>query len=434
VGEMYRGAAAELLRGIEVGDRIEVEKEGKVLSGVLMPRNELADDRHVVVKLDNGYNIGIRVGEGVRIRLVERGRRSEQRAVEAKVEGDPTLPTITILGTGGTIASRIDYVTGAVAPAFSAEELYQAVPELSRIANIKTRMLFNILSENMTPGHWRAIARAVAEELNTGSAGVVVAHGTDTLGYTAAALSFMLGNLGKPVVLVGSQRSSDRPSSDSAMNLLCSARVACSEAAGVFVVMHGSMSDDHCLVHRGTRVRKMHSSRRDAFRSINALPVGRVGEEVEFYEDVRPRVSGKVEVNEKLEEKVALFKVYPGVRRELFESYVQGHRGIVIEGTGLGHVPEQLLKGVEMAKARGVPVVMCTQTLYGRVDMKVYSTGRRLLELGVIPGGDMLPETAYVKLMHVLGNARGYEEVRRLMQTNLAGELSEASRPDTFLR
>ena len=216
---MYRGKAADFLEGIEVGDLVEVTSDGKTFKGVLMPRNELADDRHIVIKLDTGYNVGIAVGDKTEAVLLER-QKAPPPAEEAKIPADPNLPTVTILGTGGTIASKIDYKTGAVAPAFSAAELHAAIPELSRIANVKTEMLFNILSENMTPEHWTVIAKEAADELNSGVEGVIVAHGTDTMGYTSAALSFMLESLGKPVVIVGSQRSSDRPSSDSAMNLL----------------------------------------------------------------------------------------------------------------------------------------------------------------------------------------------------------------------
>ncbi|GBE56868.1 MAG TPA: Glu-tRNA(Gln) amidotransferase subunit GatD [Euryarchaeota archaeon] len=431
---MYRGKAAGFLSGIEVGDIVEVTSDGKTFKGVLMPRNELADDLHIVIKLDTGYNIGIAVGDKTEVVLIKRQKTSPAVAAEAKISIDPDLPTITILGTGGTIASKIDYKTGAVAPAFSAAELHAAIPELSSVANIKTKMLFNILSEDMTPGHWQTIAREAASELNSGAEGVIVAHGTDTMGYTAAAMSFMLTGLGKPVVLVGSQRSSDRPSSDSAMNLLAATRVAIADCAGVFVVMHASMSDDYCLIHRGTRVRKMHSSRRDAFRSINTLPVGRVDEVVEFFEDIGMRSEGKVEVNDKLEPDVALVKVYPGMKEDVLRKMVESHRGVVVEGTGLGHMPAGVLPAVERAGELGVPVVMTSQTLYGRVDLKVYATGRRLVDLGVIPGGDMLPETALVKLMHILGQTHDRSEISRLMQTDLCGELSDVSRPDTFLR
>jgi len=344
------------------------------------------------------------------------------------------MKKVSILGTGGTIASKIDYKTGAVHPAFTAEELFLALPELKEVAEIKTELLFNILSENMTPEHWRKIAGAVAEEINNGADGVVVAHGTDTLAYTSAALSFMLTDLTNPVVLVGSQRSSDRPSSDAAENLIAATHVACTDMAEVAVVMHASSDDGRCLIQRGTRVRKMHSSRRDAFRSINAIPLGEVaGGEVKFQGDYNKTRTGKVGVDEGLEEKVALVKIHPGINKETLSTIIDDNSGLVLEGTGLGHVPEYLFPAIEKGIKDGKPIVMTSQTLYGRVDMNVYSTGRKLLSMGVISGGDMLPEVAYVKLMHVLGKTKKLEEIKELMQKNIAGEISEKSFIDAFL-
>lgn len=344
------------------------------------------------------------------------------------------MKRVSILGTGGTIASKIDYNTGAVHPAFTTEELLNALPELKQVAEIKTKLLFNILSENMTPSHWKKIAKETADEINSGADGVVIAHGTDTLAYTSAALSFMLKDLTRPVVLVGSQRSSDRPSSDSAENLVSAARVACTDMAEVVVVMHASSSDGHCFIHRGTRVRKMHSSRRDAFRSINALPIGMVADgEVKFNDEYRKTKIGTVSVDDRMEEKVALIKIHPGINPNTLSEIIEENKGTVIEGTGLGHVPEYLFPPIEKGIKAGKPVVMTTQTLYGRVDMNVYSTGRKLISMGVIPGGDMLPEVAFVKLMHVMGHAKSMDETRKLMTTDIAGEMSRKSYVDAFL-
>lgn len=451
---MYQGKAGKVLAGIEVGDRIRIEKGGRSFEGNLMPRTELGGENHIVIKLDSGYNIGVEVAGRISVRKLDAGDGREQGVsgehVEHVIERSGEKPDVTIIGTGGTIASKVDYKTGAVHPSFSTGELINAVPELKEIANIDTRLLFNILSENMTPSHWRKIAEEVAGELNSGADGVIIAHGTDTMGYTAAALSFMLKNLHKPVVLVGSQRSSDRPSSDASLNLIHAAKVAVSDMGEVVVVMHGSSSDDFCLIHRGTKVRKMHSSRRDAFRSINDIPIGKVTEDgIETYQEYRKRGAEerggdgtgggmgngamKVEVDGLFEKNVALVKVYPGIKEDVLDYYVDNYDGIVLEGTGLGHVPENLLLPVERAGEKGIPVVMTTQTIFGRVDMKVYSTGRELLERGVISGMDMLPEVAYVKLMYVLGHTRDLAEVRTMMQEDIAGEICRRSREDGFL-
>ncbi len=426
---MYRGRAAELLGGIEPGTRVRVHKGGRTYEGILMPRSELGDDRHVVVKLDSGYNVGIEVS-GARVEVVE--------GAERRVVQPPPPPpaaggrVVSVLGTGGTIASRVDYATGAVHPAYTAEELLGAYPELAELAELRARVVFSILSENMRPEHWRRLAEEVAKELNSGAEGVVVTHGTDTMSFTASALAFMLRGLGKPVVLVGAQRSSDRPSSDAYLNLRSAIRVALSDLGEVVVVMHASMSDEVCAVHRATKVRKMHSTRRDAFRSINSPPLGYVGDEVVLGEERRRRSEGEVVADTRLEERVVLFKAYPGVSPELLEWCVDRYRGLVIEGTGMGHVPESLHPGIERALEEGIPVVMTTTTLNGRVDMKVYSSGRKLLSMGVIPGEDMLPEVAYVKLMHVLGVAGDMDEVRRLMLTSLAGEITPRTLPEVF--
>jgi glutamyl-tRNA(Gln) amidotransferase subunit D len=430
----YRGRALELLRqsGAKPGDRVKVEKGGRVYEGVLMPRSELGDDLHLVLKLPNGYNVGISV-EGARLEKLEEGKLS--RPAPPPLQQDAAKPRVTIVGTGGTIASRVDYRTGAVFPAFTPEEICASVPELLDLANIQVVEACNVFSEHMTPELWVKIAEEVAKQLNGGAAGVVVAHGTDTMGYTAAALSFMLQGLFRPVVLTGAQRSSDRPSSDAALNLLSSVAVAASDIAEVCVVMHGSMSDDFCLIHRGVRVRKCHTSRRDAFLSINEPPLGRVrGTKVEMLRQDyrRARPEGRVEVDSRLDPKVVLVKVYPGMGPEVIESLVGRYHGLVLEGTGLGHAPQAILPALKKAVEAGMSLVMTSQCLWGRVNMRVYSTGRDLLQLGVIPAEDMLPEVAYVKLMWVLGRTRNPPEVAELMRRNLVGEISERSEAELF--
>ncbi len=437
----YRGKALRLLKSIsaDVGDRLKIERAGEVYEGILMPRSELGDPNHLVLKLASGYNLGLRVAKGLRVSKVSKGKAPKLGLPPLELKRNPAKPDVTIVGTGGTIASRVDYRTGAVYPAFTPQEIYSAVPELAELANIRVVEACSVFSEHMTPQLWVKIGRKVARELNTGASGVVVAHGTDTMGYTAAALSFMLKDLFRPVVLVGSQRSSDRPSSDAALNLIGAVTVAArSDIAEVCVVMHGSMEDDFCLIHRGTKVRKCHTSRRDTFQTINDIPIGMVrGRELEFFraDYNRAKPKGRVKLDYKFKPKVALVKTFPGVQSDVIEGLLEmGYKGIVLEGSGLGHAPKSLFSGIERAIKQGVPVVMTSQCLWGRIDMKVYSTGRDLFQLGVIPGGDILSETAYVKLMFALGHTSELDEISKLMRTNLAGEISPVTRPDTFLK
>ncbi|MDN5319851.1 MAG: glutamyl-tRNA(Gln) amidotransferase subunit [Thermococcaceae archaeon] len=429
-------------KGIEIGDYVEVvEKENNttvVHRGIVMPPYELSKGETLTIKLDNGYNIGILIDQIAEVKILEKAKPREEVSFKEVLPKKPGLPNVTIIGTGGTIASKIDYKTGAVHAAFTAEELAKAVPEIFEIANITPKLLFNIMSEDMKPEYWKKMAHEVAKALNSGEDGVVIGHGTDTMGYSAAALSFMLRDLGKPVIFVGSQRSSDRPSSDAAMNLICSTRMAVEDFGEVAVVMHGESGDTYCLAHRGTKVRKMHTSRRDAFRSINDVPIAKIWPDgrVEYLrDDYRKRSESEVWVDDKLEEKVALIKVYPGMSGELIDFLVdRGYKGIVIEGTGLGHTPNEIIPTIERAVEEGVAVCMTSQCLYGRVNLNVYSTGRRLLRAGVIPCEDMLPETAYVKLMWVLGHVQNPDEVRKMMLTNYAGEITPYTRFDAYLR
>lgn len=418
------------------GERVRIERDdGLVLEGIVLPGYELEGSDHIVLKLDNGYNVGIKASRIKSIERIASGERIRKPGEPAPLAGELVVSEesrILVIGTGGTIASRIDYETGAVKPQLDAEELAQAVPEAFRYSSIDVEELFNILSENMKPSQWEKIAEKVCEALRKGYDGVVIAHGTDTMGYTAAALSFAFHKgLSAPVVLVGSQRSSDRPSSDAAFNFVSAVLVASrAPFAEVTVVMHGETGDTYALAHRGTRVRKMHSSRRDAFQSINAPPLAKVYPwrgEIEIL-DKRYRRRGAEEtiLDNGFDDKVALVKFFPGRASELIEMLVDaGYHGIVVEGTGFGHVDDESIRVIRRATRSGVPVVIATQTVFGRVNLNVYSTGRKMLEAGAIPVDDMIAETAYVKLSWVLAHTRDLEEVKRLMQTPLAYEIGE---------
>ena len=403
-----------------------------------MPRPSLSEKPFIVIKLDNGYNIGVRFEKPISIVKVGKEKPPRPYHPEIVVKKNPKLPNVAIISTGGTIASRVDYRTGAVYPALKTEDILEFAPEIMDIANIEAEVLFSIFSENMTPHHWSRIAEEVAKKIEEGFDGVVVPHGTDTMGYTAAALSFALRNLPVPVVLVGAQRSSDRPSSDAAINLYSAVLVAGKAPfAEVVVVMHGETSDSYCLVHRGTKVRKMHTSRRDAFRTINDTPLAKVenGKITIMNKNFRPRSKDRsLTLENRFDDKVALVKIFPGIAPEIIDFLVdRKYHGIVIEGTGLGHAPERLYEPIRRAIEEKIPVVMTSQCIWGRINMNVYSTGRDLLALGVIPGEDMLPETALVKLMWVLGKTRNIDEVRKLMLTNIAGEINPRTTFTTYL-
>ncbi|TLZ72033.1 MAG: Glu-tRNA(Gln) amidotransferase subunit GatD [Methanobacteriota archaeon] len=416
----------------EGGDTVVVRAKGERYEGTLMPHHGFSGEDILTVKLPSGYNIGIAVGD---IEAVEVTAKHEATRADRRLP-PPTKdkPIVAVLGTGGTIASYVDYRTGAVHPAVTAEELVFSVPELLEVCNVRARVIYSIFSENLKPENWQRLAREVAKELGSGAAGVIIPQGTDTLHFTTAALSFMVRDLTGPVVVVGAQRSSDRPSSDAASNLLSAAHVSVANLGEVVAVMHGETSDTFGQIHRGTKVRKMHSSRRDAFRSLNVTPLGRVHPDgtVELTDRALPRARGPTKVDDALEMKVALVTFYPGQRPTELEAILQGLRGIVIAGTGLGHVAHDLVPILHRATRDGVAVVMTTQTLQGRVSMRVYDTGRDLLKAGVIEGQDMTPETAYVKLMWVLGHTREQAEVARAMATNVAGEINPRIGLDEF--
>lgn len=404
-----------------IGDRIKIKRENITHKGIVMPNR----DDFIVLKLDNGYNIGIKKDDKTFVKVLEKGKKTISKKTSAPPI-NPSLPTVTILSTGGTIASKVDYRTGAVTSQFDVEDILRAIPELREIANFKGQVIYNILSENMRSEYWQTLARAIAVGIEGGADGVIVTHGTDTMGYTAAALSFILATP-VPIVLVGSQRSADRPSSDNAMNAVCAAKVATSDIAEVSVVMHGTMSDNYCLIHRGTRVRKMHTSRRDAFHSINVSPIGKVDystREIETFAEYKKKGEHRLLIRDHIEPKCSLVKFYPGADPSIVDHYASRYKGLVIEGTGLGHVSTEWILSIKKAVKDGIPIVMTSQCLSGRICDLVYDTGRDLLKAGVIEGGDMLPETALVKLMWILGSTKDMDEVRTLMRKNVAGEIS----------
>lgn len=424
----YSAELAKTLKsvGAEEGSRLSVTTDGRTYTGTMMPHHDFSAPDIIVLKMKSGYNVGIRVGSETKIEVLEKPIARSKNDVE--VEPKKGLPELVLIGTGGTIASYVDYRTGAVHPALSTSDMVNAVPEIREIANIRAKVLFSIFSENMGISQWQELAEAVAEEINNGADGVIIPHGTDTLGYTAAALSFMLGDVPKPVVLVGAQRSSDRPSSDASTNLMACARFCTqSKKSGVYVVMHDTSGDDSFAVHIGSRVRKMHTSRRDAFKSINVAPAAHIDRDgkITFNTELPPVRKTKAKAETKMQLGTVLLQYYPGMDPELFTDIFMKSKGIVIAGSGLGHINENMIPLVRKAVENGTVVVMTSQCINGQTNMNVYNTGRDLISAGVISVYDMLPETAYVKLSWVLANAKDAEEAKALMRTPLANEMSE---------
>lgn len=425
----YRDKGLDILKryGVKVWCDVEIETTKGNFEGLILPRSSTEDAHHIVIKMKSGYNTGIHVDNIKNIKKVGY-REGKYQIPEKEFPKDSRKPNVTLLGTGGTIASRLDYTTGAVIPAFSPGELYGAVPELADACNLTTKKLFGVFSENMGPVQYKELAEEIGRQIEKGVSGIVIGHGTDTMHHTASILSFMVQDSPVPIILVGSQRSSDRPSSDAARNLLnASFAAGHSDIAEIMVCMFGPTSDDYDLLHPGTRVRKMHSSYRSTFRTIGEIPIAMVWPDkvVPLREHKKRRKDRNVKIMPYYEEKVAVLYYYPNMLPDMVDSLVDnGYKGIVIAGTGLGHVNSALNPSLKRAIEKGVTVIMTVQTLWGYVHMNVYDTGRYLLELGIIPCENMLPETAYMKLCWVLGQTTDPQKVREMMLAPIAQEIT----------
>ena len=427
----YKGDALAVLKkfNVRVWSEALVKTSRGDFKGIVLPRSENDDDQHLVLKLSTGYNVGIAINTINQI--TEYGyKEAKYKIPEKEFPFSKDKPNIKLFGTGGTIASRLDYRTGAVIPAFSPGELYGAVPELADICNLTTEKLFAVFSENMGAEQYKELAKAIGEEIKRGIDGIVIGHGTDTMHHTASILAFMVQNPPVPIVMVGSQRSSDRPSSDAALNLIHATTAASqSDIAEVTVCMFGPTSDEYALLHRGTRVRKMHSSYRSTFRTVGDIPLAMVDRHkiTSLRQDYnRRRNDRQVEVYPYFEDKVALLYYYPNMQPDIIDSLVDnGYRGIVIAGTGLGHVNKPVYPAIERATKAGLAIYMTVQTLWGYTHMFVYDTGRDLMSLGIIPAENMMPEVAYVKLAWTLGQTEDLEKVKEMMLTPINGEITE---------
>ncbi|KAG0512088.1 MAG: Glutamyl-tRNA(Gln) amidotransferase subunit D [Nitrosopumilales archaeon] len=426
----YRGYAGKSLRflqesKVKVGDTIKVTEE-LTYSGILMPRYELSDDQHIVLKLKSGYNVGIEVGKIKKIELISRQKLTKE--IPSDIKTNSSLPKVLLLSTGGTIASKVDYRTGGVTPALNASELNAAIPELAKIANIDAEVLFSEYSENLQPEHWKKIAEKLDTCSKSEYKGIVITHGTDTMQYTAAFLSFALSGFPIPIALVGSQRSSDRPSSDAALNLISAVRfVIEGNTKGVFVIMHHNESDDLVVSHLGTRVRKNHTSKRSAFKTIGDDPAFLILDK-KIEKNLKKEFFQQKDYNPKLnlDTRVALVKYHPGYDPKLIDYIIEsGYQAIIFEGTGLGHIGKTMYDSVKSAKKKGLFLGMTSQCIDGRVSMTVYESGRDLLEMGIVPLNNMIPETALVKAMWALGNTKSVDEMKNLMLEKIASEFSD---------
>lgn len=424
--------------GVKVWSEVEARTTRGTFSGLVLPRSETSDALHLVLKLSSGYNIGLR-WDTIESLVATGYREGSYKIPERSFPVDPAKPKVKLFGTGGTIASRLDYRTGAVIPAFSPGELYGSVPELADVCNLETEKLFGIFSENMGPEQYLALAENIGRAVREGYDGVVIGHGTDTMHYTSAALSFMVQGSPIPIVMVGSQRSSDRPSSDAARNLIHATYAAArGPIAEVMVCMFGPTSDRYNLLHRGTRVRKMHSSYRSTFRTLGGLPLAMVEDDrlTPLVDDFAPRRADRdVTIRAAFEERVTIVYYYPNMEPDVIEALIdRGYKGIVLAGTGLGHVNRKVYPALARARDAGVQVYMTLQTLWGFVQMYVYETGREILELGVTPLANMLPEVAYIKLCWALGlHPDDPAAARALMTRPVAGETTDREPHDGYL-
>ncbi|MDH3611617.1 MAG: Glu-tRNA(Gln) amidotransferase subunit GatD [Nitrosopumilus sp.] len=422
----YVGKSLEFLKtnNVAVGSSVKIQTD-LIYPGIIMPRYEHADENHVVIKLNSGYNVGLEIDQ---IKKIEKLPTNEKIIEEQpRLEKNSSLPKILLLSTGGTIASKVDYRTGAVTPILTADELNSSVPELAKMANIDTEMLFAEYSENITPDHWLQISKKLEEFSSSDYKGIIIAHGTDTMHYTSSFLSFALAGYPIPIAIVGSQRSSDRASSDAAINLIGATQFLVeSKTNGVFVIMHHDESDETVACHFGTRVRKNHTSKRNAFQTIGDDPAYIIIND-KILQNQKDEYFKKKEFKPKtnLDTKVALVKYHPGYDPNLLEKIIEmGYRAIIFEGTGLGHIGNTIYDVVKKANEKGIFLGMTSQCIDGRVRMTVYESGRDLLDLGIIPLENMIPEVALVKAMWALGNSKDIEGVKELMLENIASEMS----------
>ena len=405
--------------GANVHDRVRIETRDMVYEGLILPKHNFSEEDIIILKLDNGYNIGVST-EDAKMTLISKAEK--KNAVDYIKKENNELPDISILGTGGTIASFVDYKTGAVSPAITAEQLVNSVKALDEVANVSAEPLFSLASEDMKPEHWEGMANKIKEMHDKKNHGIVIGHGTDTMSYSAAALSFQLPEISNPVVFTGAQRSPDRPSSDAHLNLVGAAKTAMSDLGEIGIAMHETTDDENVAIWRGNRTRKAHSSKRNAFQSPNEGPLGIVKDKIEWKRKYRSTVESTT-IKAGFDDNIGMIWSHPGLKVNDWENSVSNKNGVVIAGTGLGHINSELLDVIEKT-SKDIPVAMSSQCLSGSTNLNVYRNGRKLLERGVVETYDMSPETALVKMMWL--SKHHHENVRTMMGENLVGEISDS--------
>ncbi|MBI2888517.1 MAG: asparaginase [Candidatus Liptonbacteria bacterium] len=291
-------------------------------------------------------------------------------------------------------------------------------PRLKRIANLSVHYLDNIDSTNMEPKHWNAMTEVIAEKYRKFD-GFVITHGTDTMAYTASALSYSLQNLGKPVVLTGAQIPGGKIETDARRNFVNAVSVASMNIAGVMVVF-----DEEVIM--GSRASKVSESKLDAFETINWDLLGEIRIDIRLSDEAKRRHGAAIKPKPGFEENIAVVTLVPGTPVEMLLGLLdRGVKGLVLRGYGSGNIAYKYLPAIERANKLQVPVVVSTQCLEGATAMHLYDVGKQALDKGVIQAYDMSIESVVTKLMWALAHAKNYAEVKKMMHTNYTGEINK---------
>ncbi|OYQ41975.1 L-asparaginase 1 [Flavobacterium cyanobacteriorum] len=340
----------------------------------------------------------------------------------------PSKPNILLLYTGGTIGMVRNFETGAL-KAFNFRKLLQHIPELKHLdCHIDTASFENpIDSSDMDPEKWVRMAAIIADNYNTYD-GFVILHGSDTMSYSASALSFMLENLSKPVIFTGSQLPIGDLRTDAKENLITAIQIASQQSRGEAVIQEVCLYFEYKL-YRGNRTTKINAEHFNAFASPNYPPLAESGVHLKINTELLLRQKGPVIVNPDMDNNVVIVKMFPGISEQVLSSVIniQGLKGLILETYGSGNAPTEAWFIAILAKAiqNGIHIVNVTQCSGGSVVMGNYETSTKLKEIGVISGGDITTEAAITKLMHLIGKNSPANQFKVLFETPLRGEMSQ---------